>query len=108
MIVDDLSTDGSDKICEEYANKYPGKITFLRMDRKGHEGGCRNKGMNYNGVTSEYTYFIDGDDELYGKNALKLMYDAACDNEYDIILVGIVQKMMPSGKLIFNKQRVFD
>ena len=28
VVVDDLSTDGSDKFCEMYARKYPSKIVF--------------------------------------------------------------------------------
>lgn len=107
-MVDDLSTDGSDKICEEYMARFPQKITFIKADTKCHEGGCRNIGMEYSNVSSEYTYFVDGDDELYCKDALKMMYEHAKDKEYDIILVGIVQKDFSTGKLTFNKSRIFD
>lgn len=108
IVVDDLSTDGSDRICEEYMNKFPEKVTLIRADKKGHEGGCRNIGMEYANVSSDYTYFVDGDDELYGSDALKLMYEQGKDKQYDIILVGIVQKEFSTGKLTFNKERIFD
>ena len=108
IVVDDLSTDGSDQICEEYMTKFPQKVTFIRANTKGHEGGCRNIGMEYPNVYSEYTYFVDGDDELYCKDALKMMYESAKNKEYDIILVGIVQKDFSTGKLTFNKTRIFD
>lgn len=107
IVVDDLSTDGSDKICEDYMYRFPQKVTLIRADKKGHEGGCRNIGMSYPNITSDYTYFVDGDDELYDNTVLDSIYEVAKDSFYDIILVGIVQKDF-AGKLTFNKERIFD
>lgn len=101
IIVDDMSTDLSDKFCEMYARKHPDKITFIRMSYKGHEGGCRNIGIGYP-IFSKFTYFVDGDDYLYDKYVLDKIYNVIQSSKYDIYLVNMVQltldnKIIPNG-----------
>lgn len=101
IIVDDLSTDLSDKFCEMYARKYPTKIVFIRAKRKGHEGGSRNVGIEYP-LDSCYTYFVDGDDYLYSNDVLKTVYATAKSLSYDVLLVNMMQtydciKFVPVG-----------
>ena len=85
IIVDDLSTDGSDDICYEYSKKFPDKITFLRRKTKGFAGGARNTGLAAP-VKSEYTWFMDADDWLYGEDALKTAYLSVIDDKPDMLL----------------------
>ena len=42
IIVDDLSTDESDKFCQMYAKKHSKKIIYHQLSKKGYAGACRN------------------------------------------------------------------
>lgn len=74
IIVDDLSTDLSDKFCEMYARKYPNKIVYKQLSKKGYAGAARNYGLDYP-IKSKYILFVDSDDWLYDVNVLKKIYD---------------------------------
>lgn len=74
VIIDDMSTDMSDKVCEMYARKHSDKIVFKRTDSKWLAGKCRNFGIGYP-INSEYTLFVDADDMLDGTYALQKIYD---------------------------------
>lgn len=80
VIVDDLSTDLSDKFCEMYAEKYPNKIIFHQLKKKGYAGACRNKALDYK-LDSDYVFFIDSDDWLYDKNSLENLYNTILKNK---------------------------
>ena len=103
IIVDDMSTDNSDKIAEIYSRRYPDKFTFLRMDYKGHEGGARNKGIDYP-IDCEYYYFMDSDDEFYTHEALKILYVNVKNDYPDVLLFKMmeekngVQRIIPQPK----------
>ena len=107
IVVDDLSTDGSDKFCEMYARKYPDKINVLKMKAKGHEGGARNAGINYKYILSKYTYFVDGDDMLYSKQSLQILYDNLKNNDLDILLFNMIQLINGIYVQHGNKNEVF-
>lgn len=81
IVVDDLSTDGSDKFCEMYARKHFNKIIFQRLKKKGYAGAARNAGLDYK-IDSSYTWFIDSDDWMYDNNVLKRIYDTIIKNGY--------------------------
>ena len=74
IIVDDLSTDGSDKFCEAYARKFNQKIIFKQSSKKLYAGGCRNVGIDF-AIESKYMMFIDSDDWLYEKHTLQKIHD---------------------------------
>lgn len=57
VIVDDMSTDNSVKIIENYNDN---RIVLLNNDKKRYNGGSRNVGIDYG--ESKYTLFIDDDD----------------------------------------------
>lgn len=84
IIVDDMSTDMSDKVCEAYARRYPDKIIFKRAEEKWLAGKCRNWGIDYP-IESEYTLFIDSDDMYYGSDALQTIYDNL-NNQLDVLI----------------------
>ena len=69
IIVDDLSTDGSDMTCEKLAAENPDRIIFKKVSSKGYAGRCRNIGLETD-VGSKYTWIIDGDDWLHNGNTL--------------------------------------
>lgn len=93
IIVDDMSTDLSDKFCEMYSRKYPDKIVFIRLSEKGYAGKCRNVGIDYN-LEHTYTWFIDSDDYVYDKNVLQHVYDIAKENNFPQLIRGkcVLQK----------------
>ena len=81
IVVDDMSTDGSDKFCEMYARNHSDKIIFHQLKKKGYAGTARNVGLDYK-IDSSYTWFIDSDDWMYDNNVLKRIYDTIIKNEY--------------------------
>lgn len=60
IMVDDGSTDGSGKICDEYAEKYEG-FTVIHK-KNGGVSSARNEGMRH--VRGKYMNFLDSDDKL--------------------------------------------
>ena len=84
IIVDDLSTDKSDRIAEIYTKRYPDKFTFLRMEEKGYAGAARNLGLKQN-IFSEYTIFLDSDDWFYNNESLNQLFNNT-KNYPDIII----------------------
>jgi glycosyltransferase involved in cell wall biosynthesis len=61
IIVNDGSTDNTEKICEEYAKKYPQKINYVYQENRGL-GGARNHGIQL--TDTRYISFLDSDDWL--------------------------------------------
>lgn len=81
IVVDDLSTDLSDKFCEMYAQKYPDKIYYKQLNKKGYAGAARNAGINYL-INSSYNLFIDSDDWIYDNNVLFKLYNIIIKNNF--------------------------
>ena len=60
LVVDDCSTDGSDKIAQEYARRDP-RIRYLKTERpSGSPTVPRNLGLE--AARGEYVAFLDADD----------------------------------------------
>lgn len=74
IVVDDLSTDGSDKFCEMYARKYSNKIVYLQVKEKHYAGAARNLALKYN-LNSKFVLFLDGDDEFTNNGVFQNIYD---------------------------------
>lgn len=83
IIVDDGSTDGSEKICDEYEKTY-NNISVFHKDNGGL-GSARNYGLKY--AKGEYFFLLDSDDWL-SENALEILYSEAKNNSLDIALCG--------------------
>lgn len=64
ILVDDCGTDNSVEIAQHYINNYYGKILFRFIHHKKNQGlsGARNTGIQE--ATSEWLYFLDGDDSI--------------------------------------------
>ncbi len=61
IIVDDMSTDNSIKIVEDYINKLP-EIRIVENNKHLGAGACRNIGIKE--AEGEYIQFVDADDEI--------------------------------------------
>ena len=61
IMVDDGSTDGSGKICDEYGIKYPENVMVLHK-KNGGQASARNMGLQH--VEGKYVNFLDSDDTI--------------------------------------------
>ena len=61
ILVDDGSSDGSEKICDKYAAKYPKNI-FVIHKENGGVSSARNLALDK--TEGKYINFLDGDDKL--------------------------------------------
>lgn len=93
FIINDGSTDGSLKICEEYS-RYNSKITVVSQSNHG-PSYARNVGLKM--VKGDYCMFVDGDDYLE-RNALEILNSILEEEEMDIIF-------FPNYTDIFTKNR---
>ena len=86
IVVNDGSSDNSQKIIDEYVKKYPNKIkSFIKEN--GGQGSARNMGMEK--AVGEYISFVDSDDWL-DLNTLEKMYTLAKKDKSDIVICDMV------------------
>lgn len=71
VLVNDGSNDGSENICEQWADRYD-FIKVLHQENQG-QAQARNRGKEV--AQGEYISFVDADDELT-ENALTILWDA--------------------------------
>lgn len=86
IFVDDMSTDNSVKIVEEFA-KYT-NIKIVKLKQKRYNGGARNEGYLHLSDDVDYVYYIDSDDWLYDKYALENI-NKKLQTKPDVLFVGI-------------------
>ncbi len=67
ILVNDGSTDDSDKICKEYSKQYE-QILYINLDKNYGVSHARNLGMRY--ASGRYITFLDSDD-LWSLNAFE-------------------------------------
>ena len=85
IIVNDGSTDNSEKIIKKYLNKYS-NIKYFYEENKG-QASARNLALTK--ASGKYITFLDSDDYI-DSNMFKTMIDNACDN--DIIICDILME----------------
>lgn len=82
IIVNDGSPDNSQKIIDEYVEKYPNKIKSFIIENGG-QGAARNFGLTK--AIGEYIGFVDSDDYV-NKEMFKKMYNKAISEKLDIVI----------------------
>lgn len=82
IMVDDLSTDGSTKIMDEYANKYDNFISIKLKENHKIAGTARNVGVEM--ALGKYLMFADADD-FFPKDACQTLYDEIEEKKADFI-----------------------
>lgn len=82
ILVDDASTDGSAKICDEYGQGN-GHITVVHLKSNQGLSVARNTGIKKS--RGEYITFLDSDDYIAENSLKKLMESLAIHPDYDIL-----------------------
>lgn len=101
IIVDDGSTDGSETICDEYANDPRIKVVHQRNMGL---GAARNAGIDM--MTGKYVAFLDGDDAFL-PDTVRCMVEYSEKNDADIVVCGYDEVRTESSlsKSILRKRR---
>lgn len=81
VIVNDGSPDNSEKIIENYLEKYPNKIKYVKKENGGLSS-ARNFGVPH--AMGEYIAFLDSDDYVE-LNMYEIMYKKALEGNYDMV-----------------------
>ena len=97
VIVDDMSTDNSLSIIEEYAKTHQDmNIYSCRLGYKGYNGGTRNVGANMS--QGDYLLFADCDDWFYSNRCLEDL-SRVIDNNPNIDLVRLSYAPWVNGNI---------
>ena len=94
ILIDDGSTDGSEKICDAYSKKYS-NIIVIHQENKG-PSIARNIGIKKS--TGKYIMFLDSDD-FYDSNELKKICNYLKENKADIFLGQTYNIIYPKGTI---------
>jgi glycosyltransferase involved in cell wall biosynthesis len=86
ILVDDGSTDGSEVICDEYA-ELDDRVIVIHKENGG-EASARNAGLH--AATGEFIMFIDNDDE-YVIDAARLLVMAMENENVDLAIGGCLE-----------------
>jgi len=79
LLIDDGSTDGSGKLCDEYAKK-DSRVKVIHKENGG-VSSARNRGLDI--AQGEYITFIDGDD-FVAENYVRALYENLKENGSDL------------------------
>lgn len=81
ILVDDGSTDGSERLCDEYESRHP----FIRAIHQDNGGASAARNAGLKAAQGEYIHFIDSDDMLAGEDVYEKLIETALDGENEII-----------------------
>ena len=82
IVIDDVSTDSSRQIAEDYAARFPEKLNLIVHQVNTRQGGARNTGID--AATGDYLVFLDSDDYLK-PNALETLEGEIAASNADIV-----------------------
>lgn len=99
ILIDDGSTDGSEKLCDLYAKKDK-RIKVIHQRNKGLPG-ARNSGLDVS--NGKWILFVDADDWLV-KNAIELVLDGI-DESTDIVLFEL-KKTIKFEENVYEKVKI--
>ena len=99
LVVNDGSKDNSQKIINEYKEKYPNKIIAIEQPNKG-VAITRNESVKR--ANGDYIMFVDNDDYL-DKDYIETFVKTAEDGDYDAVLGGY-RRPNEDGKILKTMQ----
>ncbi len=82
IVVDDGSTDGTGKLADSLAEKYPG----VRAIHKENGGSSSARNVGIEAATGDYLGFVDSDDFI-SPSMYRLLMDAAVRNDADMVQI---------------------
>lgn len=94
LVVNDGSTDDSQKIIDEFQEKFPQKIKAFTKENGGLSD-ARNFGIDK--ASGEFLAFVDSDDYV-SENMMEEMYDLAKKNEAELVICNL-QKVDENGNV---------
>lgn len=97
ILVDDGSTDGSGKICDEYAKS----DSRIKVVHKPNGGLVSARKVGLRAATSENIAYVDGDDWIE-PNAIEMMYKRMVSGNADIVKCGHYENTEASQKYVKN------
>lgn len=108
ILVNDVSTDGSGVICDEYA-AMDSRFKVVHLPKNGGPGIARNVALDM--ADGEYCTFVDSDDRIH-PDAYREMYEFASSNNLQIVRceMGSFSDDSPEPVPIFHKygeKRIF-
>ncbi|MDR3291352.1 MAG: glycosyltransferase [Methanobrevibacter sp.] len=101
IIVDDNSSDNTQKIIETYSKKYDNIVPIYRNENSGGPGIPRNIGMKK--VTSEFIMFLDGDD-TYKSDVCETVYETIKSKDLDFVWF----RVQSDDNIVFGNHIVLD
>lgn len=106
LLVDDGSTDGSERIIDEFAARHPGNVVAVHQENSGTPAVPFNRGLEH--ATGRWVFFLGSDDHL-DDDALQVLVEHGDEWESDVIF----GRMEPIGARkvpieIFKLGRVAD
>ncbi|OWT33486.1 hypothetical protein BGI41_02175 [Methanobrevibacter sp. 87.7] len=81
ICVDDGSTDNSLEILDKFSKKYD----FIRIIKQENSGSGKARNNGIDNASGDYIAFLDADDVFVDKDALKVMYKLAIENDADMV-----------------------
>ena len=94
LVINDGSTDYSQKIIDEFQKKFPQKIKVFSKENGGLSD-ARNFGIER--ASGNFLAFVDSDDYI-SENMLQEMYDLAIKNEAELVICNL-QKVDENGNV---------
>ena len=89
VLVNDGSTDASDRVCRELATRYPGAITYVQLARNFGEHNAVMAGLHH--ARGEYVVIMDDDFQHPPEEAVRLLAYAQ-EHAYDIVYTAYDRK----------------
>ena len=87
ILVDDGSCDGSETVCDEYAEKYPTRVKAVHQ-QNGGSSRARNTGIE--SATGDYLAFVDSDDYI-DSNMYEEMIKRFYDEDISVVSSGMIR-----------------
>ena len=98
ILIDDCSTDKTEKICKKYVSENS-NIIYKRLEKNSKMAGKpRNIGMEI--ASAEYLMFLDPDD-IYVKDICEKMYNCILDKNVNVVTANLAHMDEKGNKLDF-------
>lgn len=86
LLIDDGSTDGSGAVCDDFAAHH----RFIKAYHKPNGGAASARNLGIESASGKYISFVDADDTV-SPDFLKRLFDAAEENNADIVMCDYVK-----------------